>query len=501
MPAASCGHPAHPHHTNIIRRVDLRLVPILSTLYLLLFLCRQNIGNAKTYGLEKDLGLSTQNYQLALTFFFFTYSVFDIPSNILLKMLKPNVWLPLVTVTSGVVTVCMGFVQNSGGLYATRLVLGMTECGLFPGVAYVITLWYRKSEAQFRQALFFCAASMAGAFAGVLAVGISKMDGIGGIEGWRWILIIEGILTTVVGFAAFWIVLDIPSRTTFLSLEEKEMLLHRIEADEFGEEEFLLTVEEREHIHAKVPKSVVFRQVFTDWHLPLHILVFWAISCPLYSISLCLPTIVMEMGYTKSQANFLTVPIYVTACLISLCVAYFSDRMKMRTPFLAGSFCMMALGFIISAATPKAAYAGIFIAACGVYPAFPGMITWCTNNLASSKKRSIAMAVHIGFGSFGGAMGANFYRAQDAPRYILGHCVNLGFVVLGGIAAIILYISYVHENNKREGWCQKQRAELEQKITEAKEGEEEGLRHRFLVKMENSLASEGDRSKWFRFAL
>lgn len=112
---------------RLLRRVDIRLVPILSALYLLCFLCRQNIGNAKTYHMSMDLPLTTQEYQLALTAFFLAYSTFDIPSNILLKKLRPSVWLPLVTLLSGVVTTCMGVVKNADELIVVRLVLGMTE--------------------------------------------------------------------------------------------------------------------------------------------------------------------------------------------------------------------------------------------------------------------------------------------------------------------------------------------------------------------------------------
>jgi Na+/melibiose symporter-like transporter len=115
---------------RLIRRIDVRLVPILSALYLLCFLCRQNIGNAKTYHMTYDLGLSTQQYQLALTVFFFSYSTFDIPCNIMLKKLRPSVWLPLVTLLSGIVTTFMGIVKNADQLIVVRFLLGMTEVRL-----------------------------------------------------------------------------------------------------------------------------------------------------------------------------------------------------------------------------------------------------------------------------------------------------------------------------------------------------------------------------------
>lgn len=151
-------YPTAEELKQLQRRVDFRIIPIFSVLYLFIFLCRQNIGNAKTYNMLDTLPATPKEYQLALTAFFFTYSTFDIPCNILLRKIGPKFWLPLLTLLSGVVTACMGIVQTSNQLILMRLLLGITECGLFPGVAMVITTWYVKKEAQFRQALFFCAA-------------------------------------------------------------------------------------------------------------------------------------------------------------------------------------------------------------------------------------------------------------------------------------------------------------------------------------------------------
>lgn len=133
-------HPDDISTAQLLRRVDIRLVPILSTLYLLCFLCRQNIGNAKTYHMSTDLPLTTQQYQLALTAFFLAYSTFDIPCNILLKKLRPSVWLPLITFLSGIVTTCMGVVKNADELIVVRLILGMTEVSSSPIAAAALVL-------------------------------------------------------------------------------------------------------------------------------------------------------------------------------------------------------------------------------------------------------------------------------------------------------------------------------------------------------------------------
>jgi hypothetical protein len=121
-----------------------------------------------------------------LTAFFFTYAAFEVPSNMLLKKLRPSIWLPTIMVAWGVVMTLMGIVQNYAGLLSARIFLGVAEAGLFPGVVYYNTLWYCRYAVQVRQAVFFSAASVAGAFSGLLAYGISFMDGVGGLAGWRW---------------------------------------------------------------------------------------------------------------------------------------------------------------------------------------------------------------------------------------------------------------------------------------------------------------------------
>lgn len=181
---------SHLDEKKILRKMDLRLLPMLALLYLLSFLDRGNIGNAKIEGLTETLSITGPQYNWCLTIFFFSYAAFEVPSNLLLKKLRPSFWLPTIMVAWGVVMTLMGIVQNYSGLLAARFFLGVTEAGLFPGVAYYISEWYCREESQFRQALFFSAASVAGAFSGLLAFGIAHMDGVGGLEGWRWIFIL-----------------------------------------------------------------------------------------------------------------------------------------------------------------------------------------------------------------------------------------------------------------------------------------------------------------------
>jgi len=125
------GFPAGIDEKKLMRKVDFRLIPWLCVLYLLSFLDRSAIGNAKLYGLEKDLKISDEQYNLALTVFFFPYALFEVPSNILLKRLRPSIWFPIITILVGICMMSQGLVHSYGGLIAARFFLGMTEAGKF----------------------------------------------------------------------------------------------------------------------------------------------------------------------------------------------------------------------------------------------------------------------------------------------------------------------------------------------------------------------------------
>jgi len=296
-----------------------------------------------------------------------------------------------------------------------------------------------------RQALFFSAASIAGAFSGLLAFGIAHMDGVGGLAGWRWIFILEGILTVIVAVIAFFVLFDFPETASFLTPEERAFVVYRLKYQ--GQQEGEDKIAQADHFEWKFVKDA-----FLDWQVWLNVWVYWGIVAPLYGISLFLPTIIKGLGYTSSTAQLLTVPIYITAAGLAILVAYISDKYGKRSPFILVCLCIMAVGFImcIASGKPGVVYAGVFIAACALYPAFPGNITWLSNNLAGSTKRATGQALQICLGNLAGAMASNFYRAKDAPQYRLGHSLELGFICVGILAVLLLVFNYKRINKKRD---------------------------------------------------
>lgn len=154
---------------SLLRKLDIHLLPAVGILYLLSFLDRSNVGNARIEGLTGDLHMSGNEYLTGLTLYFVGYVIFEVPCNIILKRTTPRFWLPTLTVLWGIVATLMGIVQNLTGFFIARFFLGVTESGLFPGVVYYFSMWYKRRERQFRISLFFGAAALAGSFGGILA--------------------------------------------------------------------------------------------------------------------------------------------------------------------------------------------------------------------------------------------------------------------------------------------------------------------------------------------
>lgn len=180
-----------------------------------------------------------------------------------------------------------------------------------------------------------------------------------------------------------------------------------------------------------------------------------------------------KLGYTSSTAQLLTVPIYVTACAVSVTVAVYADRHRKRSPFMLVGLSTGVVGFIIcivgsSRGAQGAVYAGILIATCGIFPTGSGMVTWLSNNLAGSYKRSVGMAIANSLGNLSGgmicfvilytslgfnlatAMASNFYRDSDSPKFILGHALEIVFVSVGLLAVVALRLNYQRLNRKRD---------------------------------------------------
>ncbi|KAK4575146.1 High-affinity nicotinic acid transporter [Recurvomyces mirabilis] len=432
--------PPHTTERKLVSRIDLHVIPCLCIMYLLAFLDRVNIANANVYGLAKQLHLTGDQYNIALVIFFVPYILFEIPSNLILKRLRPHVWLSLNMFLFGFAMIMQGIVKSFGGLLATRFFLGLFEASMFPGCFYIIGMWYRRHEAQKRYTFFFSSTTLAGAFGGLLAAAIGKMDGVGNYAGWRWIFILEGLLTAVVAILFFFLLPDFPEESKWLSPEEKAYVAARLRADQGR------SARERQITAKDVGR------VFTDWKVIAGGFMYFGLIVPAYGYAYFSPAIIKSYGYGPIQTQLHSVPPWAAAFGFAMIIATLSDWTKKRAPFAIGCICVAIAGFSILISVhnnKKLEYAALFLVAMGAYSAMPVIVCWFNMNLGGHHRRSVGAAWQVGFGNIGGIIATWAFLAKDAPKYITGYSICLSFTVLSILACACYGTGCYLQNRKR----------------------------------------------------
>ncbi|KAF1997984.1 MFS general substrate transporter, partial [Amniculicola lignicola CBS 123094] len=388
------------HDRKLVRKLDINLIPWLSFLYLISFLDRTNIGNAKIDGLQEDLRMTDGQYNATLSIFFVSYALFEPLTNVLLKKMRPSVFLPIIMILWGICMTCMGLVHNFSGLMAARWWLGVAEAGLFPGVNYLLSCWYKRSEFGIRAAVFFSAAALAGSFGGLLAAAIAKMGGVGGKPGWAWIFILEGLATLLVGVASYWMVHDFPDEAKFLTPDDRARVIRRLMADQ-----------QSSASHEDFKMSYFWSSV-KDWKTWCFAVIYMGADGALYAFSLFLPSIIAQLGYKSTTANLLSVPPYAAAAIATVSIGWIADRTHQRglCNIFISLFGIMGFSMLLGSSNPHVQYAGTFFGAVGIYPTISNTISWAANNVEGVYKRGVTLGFVIGWGNLNGVVSSNIYR-------------------------------------------------------------------------------------------
>ena len=265
------------------------------------------------------------------------------------------------------------------------------------------------------------------------------MDGVGGYHGWRWIFILEGLLTVLVSLIGYYFISNYPSTAKFLTEEEKACIHARLKASNDATR------------HEGFTWGNVL-MALRDHKVWLYGCAYHTLALPLYTLSLFLPTIIKELGFTAAQAQLLSVPPYAFAFILTITVAILSERLKIRAPFIMSSSGLAAIGYIIllTETRPGVAYVGTILAAGGIYPAIAIMISWPANNVSGQTKRATANGMQISIGTLSAVLGTQLYRATDGPRFFLGHGFALGYLCANIPIVGLLWVLLRLENRKRD---------------------------------------------------
>ncbi|CAH7685352.1 major facilitator superfamily domain-containing protein [Phakopsora pachyrhizi] len=420
----------------VVRKIDIRVIPLAATFFLFSFLDRMNIGNLKVAGLAKDLELSDYDFSLSLTMTFIGYIVIEFPSNIALAKIGAGKFLPSLVVIWGIITISHAFLTDRTGLYAARFFLGIAEGGLYPGLILYLSSFYTRTDLQLRIALFYSTTCLAGMCSGFLTYAITFLDGALGLAGWSWVFIVEGIITLLTGLFGFFVMASVPADAKFLTKEEKSIILLRLARDRcpiLGGEP---STEKRESI-SSIKHQLL--QSIKSPHVILFCVSFFLAGSNMNSLAYFGPSIVESFGLTRTDTQLLTVPPYAVGLVIILVVSYLSDKYSARSIAIIFAATLSATGFSIFYFSQDilTRYGSLFFSISGVYTVMPCLGAWLENNSEPYTRKAINLALGPMCGNFGGLVTIWVFVLAEKPLYLKPTMINISFSILLIVISIL----------------------------------------------------------------
>jgi sugar phosphate permease len=397
-------------------------MPFLGVLYLIAYIDRQNVSFAKLE-MVGALGISEYAYGLGASLFFIGYFLFEVPSNLLLERFGASKWFARILLSWGAVTVALAFTQNATMFYILRFLLGVCEAGFFPGVLYLLTLWYPSAYRGRMVGLFMIFSAFANAIGAPLGGVLLDLDGLLGYAGWQWVFIATGIPAIIAGIVTLIYLTDRPDSARFLSAEEKRWLQDRLSTENAGMDE-----NSENGFKALVnPRVLLMALCYVGFPLAAYGLSYW------------LPTIVKEFGVSNTTNGFLNIIPWLLVSAALYAVPNMADRAASKTPFIVIPAFIGAASLVLSAVIPNHVlqFAFLCIAAAGIFAGQP--VFWSLpSRFLKGAGAAAGLAAINSVGNLGGFVAQNVVPwIKDttgntiAPMFFLAACLAAaGLLVL-----------------------------------------------------------------------
>ncbi|KAJ5263918.1 hypothetical protein N7478_011523 [Penicillium angulare] len=456
------------HVERIYKQLDWRIIPALWVLYFVTSGVKSNVGLAQTmnetsgHDLASVLHLTEHQVSTALALFYVGYVVFDLPSNLVMTRLSPHVWMSRIVISVGLIGTCMVAMKAAWSFYFLRLLLGIVEAGLWPGMTYYLTLFYPPSRLGKRIGRYFTAGQVSAAVVGLVSAGFQKMDGDRGYVGFQWMFLVWGVITIALGFILLWWLPDRPitpgeerpPRKWFMrwvpetapALKGRDAMIHYHDM--------------KRVYHSPAWSMRDLLHVFMDWRLwPLLVMYFGVVGVGI-GVQLYANLIIQAINPSLNgvDVSLLTAPIWIMDLIAILLVTPFSDRFhRHRALFFSIPTLLQILGLLLTSyagsdENPWPRYGGLLIVGFGLGPTVPITMTW-TAEIFQPRHGEVgvaaASAVVSGWGNLGSilttyALYSGWASDANAPgreKYRKSNLVMIGILIASILAAIFMQVT------------------------------------------------------------
>ncbi|KAK4182953.1 putative transporter [Podospora australis] len=417
-------------------KIDTIILPIIAAIYFLAALDRTDVGNAAVAGMTDQLHLSAAQLSYCVAFFYIGFLIFQLPGSILVRVLTPPIQLGTALVVWGGATAVMTVAQNWQTIAGLRVVVGSFEA-FIQGAPLYLTFWYKPHELATRGAIFMSMTNVAGSMNGLIAFAIMRtLDGAHGIPAWRWIFLIEGVVSVGFGFLVFFILPTTPERVKrWFTPSEKEIALRR--------------TREAFNIPDTRPNLGQLKATLRDTKTWFYSVMNGCASISQAAWASFLPVLLKLNGYTASEAQILSIPVYIAAGVSAIAMGYLSDRFRRRGVFVMGAFAVTAAGWLILilSKNKQLSYAGTYFIGIGSSPTVILMLAWMNNNIIGYTKKAGTLAVTSMVGH--ACAIAVTFSFRDGPNYYLGKGLSGGSAVVA-VVTCFFFMRFVDKENARK---------------------------------------------------
>ncbi|KAH8674708.1 phthalate transporter-like protein [Tricladium varicosporioides] len=429
---------------KLVRKIDLRLCTIAGLLCSLNLLDSGIIGSASVTTIFEDLGLGVGNrYSISILVYTVASVTFQLPATVAVRIIGPRLMFSITTVGFGIITMCTAFITNWEQMVGLRILLGVFQSAIFPGLSYLISTWYTRKEQQLRFAFLQSGEVIIVGLGAFLNYGLNHLSAVGGLTGWRWMFLIQGLITIVVGFVTYLWIVDFP--------EKSHQSFHLLSSEEQAFAETRIT-EDRGDVEAEdfAWKNCIVH--FLDPKIYAFCALFFCLNLVSTSLSYFLPIILQSgMGFSTDQAILLSAPPYFYAVLPVILSSIVGDRYQLRGLVIIFNSICTVVGFSLLGFSSQVTvrYVGTYLATGAYVSNWAAMNAYQTSNIVGQWKRATFAAAITACNGLGGIAGSFIFRQLEAPRYMTAIWVSIGSHIMIILIVAILSLHFWFANRRQ----------------------------------------------------